>query len=57
MIDPVDDLAYHRRRAEQERRLAEAATDPTTRHVHAQLEQFHRAALSGAGMPRMVQPD
>ena len=56
MTDQTDNEAYHRRRAEQERRLAATATDPSTRHVHEQLERFHLERMSGFGGLRIVPP-
>lgn len=56
MTDQTDNEAYHRRRAEQERRLAATATDPSTRHVHEQLERFHLERMSGFGGLKIVPP-
>jgi hypothetical protein len=38
-----EDRAFHLERAEQCRRMAEAAADPAVRGLHEQLAEFHEA--------------
>lgn len=37
------DRAFHIERAQQCRKMADAATDPAVQHLHEQLAQFHEA--------------
>ena len=44
-----DDLGYYKRRAEQERSFADAATDPSVALVHLRLaEEYERRASQGS---------
>jgi len=44
----LDDLHYFRDRAEQCRKAAEEATDPSVRIAHLQLAKFYDARLASA---------
>ena len=51
-------FAYHRDRAEQERRRAEAASDPAAKRSHSELAERHEALANGEdlGMHTMSRP-
>ena len=44
----LDDLHYYQERAEQCRKAAEEATDPSVRVAHQQLAKFYEARMASA---------
>jgi hypothetical protein len=46
-VGSVSYFAYHARRAEEERRLAERATDIGAKRAHAELADRHQALANG----------
>lgn len=42
-MNAEEDRAFHLERAEQCRKMAEAASEPSIRSLHEQLAQFHEA--------------
>ena len=49
----VEDVDYYRRRAEQERNLAEAADSPEAAKAHAELAKFYEGLVARADyLPR-----
>jgi hypothetical protein len=61
MTDQDDNLTYHRQRADQEKAIADAATEPWIKRAHEQLAQLHLERMectwrTGDGAARLRQP-
>ena len=53
----IEDSAYYRRRAAQEREFADASTEPEVARIHARLADEYTARAQRAADPRLEPSD
>lgn len=53
----IQDIPYYRRRAAEEKELAETATEPRAASAHAELAEHYQALIDSASMLPLTRPE